>query len=115
MDMHKQFSAFEKTLIFYAGKPIINHQNAFLDDCSLPKSFDDAIAFTLKIWEERTGGLQVINWSSPENLSVSENIIFLNAPAEDTDIETGKYYYELAYIIAGGYEVLITYGQAIFI
>lgn len=115
MDINNEFIAFEKDLQFYAGKPVINREHVFLDSCGGPYSFDQALSFGFKVWEEREGGLQVINWTSPENLSANGNIIYLNAPAEDTDIEIGKYYYEMTYLIAGGYEILIAYGDARFI
>jgi hypothetical protein len=35
----------------------------------------------------------------------------LNAPSTDTDIERGKYYYEIEYMEADGYPILIAYGQ----
>ena len=49
------------------------------------------------------------------NLSLSTsdtNEILLNAPATDTNIERGKYYYEIEYLIDGGYTILIAYGTA---
>lgn len=115
MDNSQEFIANEKDLVFYAGKPIINRQHVFKDQCGNPYSFALALSFTFKIWQERDGGLQVISWSSPQNLAASGNILFLNAPAEDTDIYRGKYYYEIAYLVAGGYEILIAYGEANFI
>ena len=115
MDNSQEFIANEKDLLFYAGKPIINKQHVFNDECGNPYSLSAGLAFTFKIWQEREGGLQVINWSSPENLTASDNILILNAPAADTTIYRGKYYYEIAEIIAGGYEILLTYGEADFI
>lgn len=79
-------------------------------------SFSGAVGFTFKIWEEREGGLQVVDWSSPVSLSNNLNDIILNAPAVDTAmIGIGKYYYEIEYITAGGYPVLIAFGEAKFI
>jgi hypothetical protein len=115
MDNSNEFIANEKALIFYAGKPIINRQHVFNDQCGNPYSLSAGMAFTFKIWQERDGGLQVINWTSPINLAATDNILILNAPDEDTTIYRGKYYYEIAEIIAGGYEILLAYGQADFI
>lgn len=115
MDNSNEFIANEKDLVFYAGKPIINRQHVFTDQCGNDYSLTTALSFTFKIWQERDGGLQVISWSSPQNLSASGNILILNAPAEDTTIYRGKYYYEISYLIAGGYEILIAYGEANFI
>lgn len=115
MDIHNEFIAYKKELVFYAGKPVLNKVHAFYDVDGTPWSFTDATGYTFKIWEEREGGRLMITWSDPTNLSNSANDIVLNAPAADTAIERGKYYYEIAYLVAGGYEVLIAYGKAEFI
>ena len=115
MDIHNEFIAYNKDLVFYAGKPVLNRVHTFYDVDRNPWSFADALSYTFKIWEEREGGLLLVNWSSPNNLSNNSNNIVLNAPADDTDIERGKYYYEIEYIVAGGYPVLIAYGEAKFI
>lgn len=115
MDIHNEFIAQEKNLVFYAGKPLINKRHAFVDQNGNAWDFSDAIGFTFIVWEEREGGIEVIHWSDPDNLGASGNEIILNAPASDTDIDLGKYYYEIEYLIAGGYPVLVAYGQAKFI
>jgi hypothetical protein len=115
MDIHNIFIADQKTLVFYAGKPIINRQMDFYDINGDDWDFSDATGVTMKVWEEREGGIQLIDWVDPDNLSISGKSIFLNAPATDTSIGLGKYYYEIAYQIAGGYEVLAAYGMAKFI
>jgi hypothetical protein len=115
MDIHNEFIAFKKDLVFYAGKPVLNKVHAFYDVERTPWDFTDAIDLYFTIWEEREGGLRMIQWVTNTNLTVSGNEIVLNASASDTSIERGKYYYEIAYTIAGGYEVLIAYGKAEFI
>jgi len=112
MDIHNEFIANKKDLVFYAGKAVLNKVHAFYDVCDSPWNFNDAIGFTFTIWEEREGGLLMISWTSPENLAVNGNEVTLNAPAIDTAIERGKYYYEIEYLVAGGYTVLIAYGEA---
>ena len=116
MDIHNEFIANRKDLVFYAGKAILNKVHAFFDINGSAWDFSSAIGFTFTIWQEREGGLQMIAWTSPTNLpsTTSTNEITLNAPATDTDIELGKYYYEIEYLVAGGYSVLIAYGQAEF-
>lgn len=114
MDIHNEFIANKKDLVFYAGKPVLNKVHAFFDIDGNPWDFSAATAFYFTIWQEREGGLQMIQWTSV-NLTVSGNEIVLNAPAIDTSIDRGKYYYEFEYQIAGGYSVLIAYGEAKFI
>jgi hypothetical protein len=115
MDIHNEFIAYEKELFFYSGKPVLNKVHAFYDRFGSPWNFSDAVGFTFKIWEEREGGYLMIDWTSPANLQNSGHEITLNAPASDTTIERGKYYYEIEYLLAGGYSVLIGYGKATFI
>lgn len=114
MDIHTEFIAYKKDLIFYAGKPVLNKVHAFYDVERTPWDFSGAIDLYFTIWEEREGGLQMIRWTNT-NLTVNGHEIILNAPAADTSIERGKYYYEIEYTIAGGYSVLIAYGDARFI
>lgn len=115
MDIHNEFIAFKKDLFFYAGKPVLNRVHAFFDIDREPWSFADAIDLYFTIWEEREGGLQMIRWVTNTNLTVSGNEIVLNASASDTNIERGKYYYEIEYTVAGGYSVLIAYGVVTFL
>lgn len=117
MDIHNYFLAQEKELIFYAGKAVLNKRHAFFDIDGSPWNFSAAIGFTFKIWQEREDGLLMINWTST-NLTLSTSVtneIILNAPASDTNIQRGKYYYEIEYLISGGYTILIGYGCAKFI
>jgi hypothetical protein len=116
MDIHNEFIANKKDLVFYAGKPVLNKRHAFYDINDDPWDFSLATGYTFKIWEEREGGLEMINWTDTAgNLSNSTNEIILNAPAIDTTIERGKYYYEIEYTVAGGYPILVAYGEAKFI
>jgi len=116
MDIHNEFIARQKSLVFYRGKAILNKVHRFFDINGDAWNFSDATGFTFKIWEEREGGLQVVDWSSPINLANNLNDIILNAPVVDTaSIGIGKYYYEIEYITSGGYPVLVGYGEAKFI
>lgn len=118
MDIHNEFIATEKQLVFIAGKAVLNKRHAFFDINEDPWNFSSATGYTFKIWEEREGGLLMIDWISPTNLTLSAtntNEIILNAPSIDTTIERGKYYYEIEYLISGGYSILIAYGQAEFL
>jgi hypothetical protein len=114
MDIHNEFIAQEKPLIFYAGKPIINRVHSFYDSDRNPWDLSDAEGFTFQVWEEREGGLLVIDWDD-DNLSNSGHQVILNAPEGDTDIQRGRYYYEINAILSGGYALLLGYGLAKFI
>ena len=117
MDIHNEFIAQEKALVFYKGKAILDKRHAFYDINNDPWNFSEAIGYTFKIWEEREEGRLMIDWDS-DNLTLSASItneILLNAPASDTNIERGKYYYEIEYLVTGGYSILLAYGQANFI
>lgn len=118
MDIHNEFIAQEKELYFYSGKAVLNKRHAFYDINGDAWNFSLATGYTFKIWEERDGGSLMISWTSPTNLELStsnSNEIILNAPASDTALERGNYYYEIEYVIAGGYTILIGYGRACFI
>lgn len=114
MDIHNEYIANEKELFFYKGKAILNKRHAFYDINGNPWDFSLATGFTFKIWEEREESHLLIDWDDT-NLTNSGNEIILNAPASDTGIERGHYYYEIEYEIAGGYTILIGYGRATFI
>lgn len=118
MDIHNEFIANEKQLVFIAGKAVLNKRHAFFDILGDPWNFSAAVGYVFNIWEEREGGAHMIAWTSPTNLTLSTsdtNEILLNAPSIDTSIERGKYYYEIEYLISGGYSILIAYGQAEFL
>jgi hypothetical protein len=117
MDINNEFIAQEKHLYFYKGKSVLNKRHAFFDINNDPWNFSLAVGYTFKIWEEREDGRLMIDWDD-DNLTLSTsntNEILLNAPASDTNIERGKYYYEIEYLIDGGYSILIGYGCAEFI
>lgn len=117
MDIHNEFIANQKDLVFYAGKAILNRRHAFFDINGDPWDFSDAIGFTFRIWEEREEGDLMINWGD-DNITLSGsngNEFILNSNATETSIERGKYYYEIEYLVSGGYTVLIGYGEANFI
>ena len=117
MDIHNEFIAQEKELFFYSGKAVLNKRHAFYDINGNEWNFSAATGFTFKIWEEREGGHLMIDWDDTNlTLSTSDaNEILLNAPASDTALERGRYYYEIEYLLDGGYTVLIGYGTASFI
>ena len=116
MDIHNEFIAQKKDLVFYAGKAILNKRHAFFDRNGNEWDLSDATGFTFKIWEEREGGRLMIDWDD-DNITASTsntNEFILNATATDSNIERGKYYYEIEEIV-GGYPVLLAFGEANFL
>lgn len=116
MDIYNEFIAQEKDLVFYAGKAIINKRHAFFDRNGNPWVFTGT-GFTFKIWEEREGGRLMIDWDS-DNIVLSgsnPNEFILNSEAIVTLVERGKYYYEIEELIAGGYSILLAFGEANFL
>jgi hypothetical protein len=111
MDIHNEFIAQEKDLVMYKAKAIINRVHRFYGLNRDPWDFSDAEHFSFKIWEEREGGLLMIDWDDTNLTASLPQDIILNAPSTDTDIERGKYYYEIEYMEADGYPILIAYGQ----
>lgn len=114
MDINNVFIAQKKKLVFYAGKPIINKRFAFYDIDGNPWNFSFAESFRFRVWEEREDGQLMIDWDD-SNITAENNELILNSQADVTDIERGKYYYEIEYTIAGGYGILIGYDEAMFI
>lgn len=116
MDIHNEFLAQKKELVFYAGKAILNREHTWYDLNDELWDFSDAIGFSFKIWQERDedDGLLKIDWGAA-NLTPTGNGFILNSNASDTALIKGKYYYEIEYQVAGGYSVLIGYGLARFI
>jgi hypothetical protein len=111
MDIHNEFIAQKKDLVMYKAKPIINRPHRFWGLNRTPWDFTDAEHFSFKIWEEREGGLLMIDWDDTNLTAYLPQIIILNAPASDSDIERGKYYYEIEYMKADGYPILIAFGE----
>jgi|SRR5690606_5326541 hypothetical protein len=114
MDINNEFIAQKKDLVFYAGKAIINKRHAFYDINGNPWNFSFATGFSIRIWEEREDGLLMIYWDDTNITAIGHELI-LNSQADVTNIERGKYYYEIEYTISGGYGILIGYGEARFI
>lgn len=78
----------------------------FYDDCGVDVDFDfpDYSSSYMKIYNERIGRtIKTIP------LTRSGNILIINS--NDTDFEdNGDYWYEVIYLMAGGYEQVLRYG-----
>lgn len=117
-EIHNGFVAEKYPLVFKYGKPVVNLAFLFYEsDDETELDFTGQTGITFKIWEEEENGKLLLSLSHGSGLSLSGNIITMNTNAAQmspTD-GRGKYYYELAYQIAGGYEILLMFGEARFI
>lgn len=115
MDIRNEYLWIRQDLYFHAGKGIDHRPHVWTDINNNDWDFSDAIGFRFRIWEEREGGLLMIDWDSNNLTPFGTKGFYLTAPPTDTDIERGKYYYEIEYLVAGGYSVPIGVGDAYFI
>lgn len=113
----EMFAAEEEDLIAYNAKAIIQLSFAFYFDTDgivndeTNFNFPGFISPYLYIYNERSAH-QILIKSFVNQLSVSGNIMLLNASVADmTFNDVGKYYYELGYIQTGGYETPLRYGN----
>jgi hypothetical protein len=109
-EQHKTFIGEEYDLIFYTGKPLVEYEI----ECE-NATFSGQVGYTLKIWEDGEDGRQLLSLVQGNGLRLSGTSIFISASSGQMDIEPGRYYYELSYLVSGGYEILVKYGLAKFI
>lgn len=90
------------------GQPIIDiGVQFFYDDCGTETDFDfpDYSSSYFKIYNERSGRLL-----KTIPLTKSGNILMINSADTDLD-DLGNYWYEVVYIMAGGYEQILRFGN----
>jgi len=95
------------------GQAIINGSILFFyDDCDESEfDFPNYAGLFMIVSNERDGSV-IKSFSSTTGLSRSGNAIIINLSVLDmTFTDAGKYYYELGYIISGGYEQILRYGE----
>lgn len=103
----KLFQGLQYPLEIYNDQPIINVGIEFTyDSCGVETDFDfpDYLSSNLYIYNERKGRL-----IKTIPLTRSGNILIINST--DTVFEdNGNYFYEVVYLMSGGYEQVIRYG-----
>lgn len=101
------FQAQEYELQLYNGQPIIDIGFAFYYlECETETEFDfpDYSSSYLKIYNERLG-------RTIKTIPLTRNGHILAIYSTDTEFDdNGNYWYEVIYVMAGGYEQVLRYG-----
>lgn len=109
----KLFDAVEDDLTFYDGKPVISFKVEFFSEECDDDLVDDEVDYTFsgfvsgyfRVYNERKGRL-IKDWAMTNDGSS----LVLNT--SDTSFEDlGIYYYEIGYLMSGGYELALMYGK----
>lgn len=107
MTVNKLFQATEYPLEIYNDQPIIDMGfQFFYDNCGTETDFDfpDYVNSYLKFYNERLGRtIKTIP------LTRSGNILIVNSTDTSFD-DNGNYFYEVIYLMSGGYEIVLRYG-----
>lgn len=111
MDSHNLFPGIEWPLVYYNGKSVYAQVfQFFAEDGTTDYSFDDFSTIKLDVYTKRDGRL--LKTFDSTYLSRSGNDVTFNAGASAMEFDDlGKYYYEMYYVQAGGYEVTLLYGE----
>lgn len=103
----KLFRATKEPLQIFNGQAILDIGLEFVyDNCGTETDFDfpDYVSSYLKIYNERLGRtLKTIP------LTRSGNILIVNSTDTSFD-DNGDYWYEVIYMMSGGYEQVLRYG-----
>lgn len=107
---NKLFEAKSYPLIIYNGKPVIDKAFRFYTvDCDgIQEDFDfpNYVSSYLRIYNERSGRLLLTI-----SLTQSGSYLIANASSADMTFEdNGNYWYEVGYVMSGGYEQALRYG-----
>jgi len=107
MIISKLFQGTEYPLEIYNGQPIIDMGFQFVyDECGTETdfTFPDYVSSDLLVYNERLGRL-----IKTIPLTRNGNILIVNSTDTDFD-DNGNYFYEVVYLMSGGYEQVIRYG-----
>lgn len=103
----KLFQGTEYPLEIYNNQPIIDIGFQFVyDDCGTDVDFDfpDYVSSHMKVYNERLGRTM-----KTIPLTRNGNILIVNSTDTDFD-DNGNYFYEVIYVMSGGYEQVLRYG-----
>lgn len=109
------FDGVEKKIEVYNGQAILDYAIEFFtkDECNDESDFGFP-AYTssyLRVFNERLG-------RQIKDISLSQygGSLIINASVDDmTFDDNGTYYYEIGYVQAGGYEIVLSYGHIVVI
>ena len=107
MIISKLFQGTEYPLEIYNEQPIIDMGFQFVyDECGVETDFDfpDYVSSNLLVYNERLGRL-----IKTIPLIRNGNILIVNSTDTDFD-DNGNYFYEVIYLMSGGYDQVIRYG-----
>lgn len=108
MILNKLFEGTEYPLELYNDQAIIDIGFQFVyDDCGTETdfTFPDYVSSFFRAYNERLGR-RVKNIG----LTRSGNVLVVNSTDTGFD-DNGKYFYEVGYVMSGGYEIVLRYGQ----
>lgn len=104
---NRLFQATENKLELFNNQPIIDIGFQFVvDDCGTDVEFDfpDYVSSHMKIYNERLG-------RTIKNIPLTRHGNILIIYSTDTSFDpNGNYYYEVIYVMSGGYEIVLRYG-----
>lgn len=111
MDSHNLFPGVEWPLVYYNGKAVYSQQfEFFFEDGETDYPFTDFSTARIDVYTKREGRL--LKSFDSTYLTRSGNDIYFNASASSMEFDDlGKYYYEMYYVQAGGYDVVLLYGD----
>lgn len=110
------FIAENEDLTAYNGQAILNLAIAYIldDDDDTEFTFPGYVSSYMNVYDsdERNNLVKAFTTQVTRNSSVQ----VLNLSESDMTFESqGKYYYELGYIISGGYETVLRYGNLVIV
>lgn len=106
--LNRLFQATEYKMEMFNNQPIIDigFQFYYLADCGDETDFDfpNYVSSYMKIYNERLG-------RTVKTIPLERNGNILMIYSTDTSFESeGNYYYEVIYVMSGGYEIVLRYG-----
>lgn len=109
------FIAVEKTIEIYNGQAVIDNVFEILNEDETAFGFTGESGLFITFYNEREGEV-VKEFTNLTGLTRNTNNIVWNANASDMQFDDlGKYFYELGFIKSGGYEQVLSYGNAMVI
>lgn len=109
---NKLYIGSEYPLEIYNDQPIIDMGFQFVyDDCGTETDFDfpSYVSSYLKVYNERQG-------RTIKNIPLTRNGNILIVNSTDTNFDdNGKYFYEVGYIMSGGYDRVLRFGNSMVI